>query len=129
MYEESLRIRRKVLGNEHPDVAQSLNNLALLLWNQVRLFGLAHTFSVKCWPSTHTVNSTCRIILYVSRTTTTRKQTVWEKKHCASQRSDLERTIQQHNSIEKIGVDFSSCVYVKKNNNSNFTSQAQDSSI
>ena len=37
MYEESLRIRRKVLGNEHPDVAQSLNNIAQLLKDQVRL--------------------------------------------------------------------------------------------
>ena len=39
MYEESLRIRRNVLGNEHPDVAQSLNNLAQLLYDQVRLAG------------------------------------------------------------------------------------------
>ena len=37
MYEESLRIRRNVLGNEHPDVAQSLNNLALLLKTKVRV--------------------------------------------------------------------------------------------
>ena len=39
MYEESLRIRRKVLGDEHPDVAQSLNNIAELLSAQVRLAG------------------------------------------------------------------------------------------
>ena len=39
MYDESLRIRRKVLGNEHPDVAQSLNNLAELFWAQVRSAG------------------------------------------------------------------------------------------
>ena len=39
MYEESLRIWRNVLGNEHPDVAISLNNLAVLLSDQVRLAG------------------------------------------------------------------------------------------
>ena len=39
MHEESLRIRRKALGNEHPDVAQSLNNLAVLLKAQVGLKG------------------------------------------------------------------------------------------
>ena len=37
MYEESLRIRRKVLGDEHPDVAESLSNLAGLLIDQVGL--------------------------------------------------------------------------------------------
>ena len=37
MHEESLRIRRKVYGNKHPDVATSLNNLALLLNQQVGL--------------------------------------------------------------------------------------------
>ena len=37
MHEESLSIRRKVLGNEHPNVAQSLNNLAQLLKDQVGL--------------------------------------------------------------------------------------------
>ena len=37
MHEESLRIRRKALGNEHPDVAQSLNNLAGLCRAQVRV--------------------------------------------------------------------------------------------
>ena len=31
MYKESLGIRKKVFGEEHPDVAQSLNNLAVLL--------------------------------------------------------------------------------------------------
>src|SRR5271165_4756914 len=30
LYREALRIRHKVLGNEHPDTATSLNNLALL---------------------------------------------------------------------------------------------------
>jgi hypothetical protein len=34
-----LRIRKKVLGTEHPDVAQSLNNLAQLLSAQVLFFG------------------------------------------------------------------------------------------
>ena len=37
MHEESLRIRRKVLGNEHPNVAQGLNNLAELLRTKVGL--------------------------------------------------------------------------------------------
>lgn len=35
MFEESLAIRRKVLGNEHPDVAESINNLAWLLRKKV----------------------------------------------------------------------------------------------
>ena len=39
MYEKSLRIRRKAFGNEHPAVAESLNNLAELLREQVRLAG------------------------------------------------------------------------------------------
>ena len=30
LYQEALRIRRKVLGSEHPDTALSLNNLAVL---------------------------------------------------------------------------------------------------
>ena len=34
MFEESLAIRKKMLGEEHPDVAQSLNNLAALYENQ-----------------------------------------------------------------------------------------------
>ena len=38
LYKESLAIRKKVLGEEHPDVAQSLNNLAALLEAQVRIF-------------------------------------------------------------------------------------------
>lgn len=37
MYEKSLRIRRKALGDEHPAVAESLNNLAQLLKAQVGL--------------------------------------------------------------------------------------------
>src|SRR5271157_2157900 len=32
LLQEALRIRQKVLGSEHPDTAQSLNNLALLYW-------------------------------------------------------------------------------------------------
>ena len=38
LYKESLAIRKKVLGDEHPDVAESLNNLAGLLSDQVRTF-------------------------------------------------------------------------------------------
>ena len=33
--EEALRIRRSVHGPDHPDVATSLNNLALILQDQV----------------------------------------------------------------------------------------------
>jgi tetratricopeptide (TPR) repeat protein len=36
LYNESLKIRKKVHENEHPDVASSLNNLALLYENQGR---------------------------------------------------------------------------------------------
>ena len=36
LYERSQAIREKVLGPEHPDVAQSLNNRAELLKSQVR---------------------------------------------------------------------------------------------
>lgn len=36
LYERSQAIREKVLGPEHPDVAQSLNNRAVLLYAQVR---------------------------------------------------------------------------------------------
>ena len=35
LYREALAIDRKVSGNEHPDVATSLNNLAGLLKTQV----------------------------------------------------------------------------------------------
>ena len=38
LHKESLAIRKKALGEEHPDVAQSLNNLALLLSDQARHF-------------------------------------------------------------------------------------------
>ncbi|CAN0557844.1 unnamed protein product, partial [Ectocarpus sp. 12 AP-2014] len=34
LYEQSQAIREKVLGPEHPDVAQSLNNRAVLLESQ-----------------------------------------------------------------------------------------------
>lgn len=37
LYERSLSIREKVLGPNHPDVANSLNNLADLLRKQVRV--------------------------------------------------------------------------------------------
>ena len=37
LYRESLEIRRKALGPEHPDVGASLNNLAVLLFNTGRL--------------------------------------------------------------------------------------------
>lgn len=33
---ESLVMRKRVLGEKHPDVAQSLNNLAALLYHQTR---------------------------------------------------------------------------------------------
>ena len=37
LYECSLAVREKVLGPDHPDVASSLNNLAALLDDQVRV--------------------------------------------------------------------------------------------
>lgn len=37
LYDRSLAIREKTLGPDHPDVAQSLNNRALLLESQVRV--------------------------------------------------------------------------------------------
>ena len=36
LYKESLAIRKKVFGDEHPKVATALNNLAQLLQDQVR---------------------------------------------------------------------------------------------
>ena len=35
LYRESLVIRKKFFGSEHPDVALTLNNLAWLLYKQV----------------------------------------------------------------------------------------------
>ena len=35
LFKQSLAIRKKVFGDEHPDVAGSLNNLASLLQDQV----------------------------------------------------------------------------------------------
>lgn len=68
-------------------------------------------------------NFKCLIILCVPRTRTVRKQTVSEKKHCASQRKCLERTTQGHKSIENAGVDFPCCIpMIKYDNNSIFTS-------
>ena len=58
MYEESLRIRRKVLGNEHTDVAQSLNNLAQLLKAQVRLAGFCCSALLPFTKSLHRGNWT-----------------------------------------------------------------------
>jgi hypothetical protein len=43
LYEESLRIRTKVFGDEHPDVAESLNNLAELLQEQVIFTNISTT--------------------------------------------------------------------------------------
>lgn len=37
MYRRSLAIREKVLGADHPDVAEGLNNLAVLLERVVRI--------------------------------------------------------------------------------------------
>ena len=37
LYRESMAILKKVFGSEHPDVAQSLNNLAGLLKAQVSI--------------------------------------------------------------------------------------------
>ena len=45
LYERSQAIREKVLGPEHPDVAQSLNNRAALLQAQVRAVRKIQEFS------------------------------------------------------------------------------------
>lgn len=37
LFKRSLAIREKALGRRHPDVAQSLNNLAGLLQTEVRM--------------------------------------------------------------------------------------------
>ena len=37
LFRESLELRRKALGAEHPDVGTSLNNLGVLLQDQGRL--------------------------------------------------------------------------------------------
>lgn len=42
MYERSLAIREKTLRPDHPDVAESLNNQAVLLNNQVRTITSPH---------------------------------------------------------------------------------------
>ena len=34
LYQQALALRQKLLGNDHPDVASSLNNLALLYYSQ-----------------------------------------------------------------------------------------------
>ncbi|CAB1106731.1 unnamed protein product [Ectocarpus sp. CCAP 1310/34] len=44
LYERSLAIREKALGPDHPDVAQSLNNWALLLESQVRAIRIPGSF-------------------------------------------------------------------------------------
>lgn len=41
MYDRALSLREKVLGPDHPHVALSLNDLAVLLQNQVRFRYLA----------------------------------------------------------------------------------------
>jgi hypothetical protein len=38
MFEESLDIRRRVFGEEHPDVAESLCKIGDMLTNMVRIF-------------------------------------------------------------------------------------------
>ena len=46
LYERSLAIREKVQGPDHPDVAKSLHNWALLLHDQVR--AVMHYWAVSC---------------------------------------------------------------------------------
>lgn len=50
LYERSHAIREKVLGPEHPDVAESLNSRAVLLEKQVSTIGLdfSRDFLVIC---------------------------------------------------------------------------------
>jgi hypothetical protein len=38
LYEESLKIRRKIFGEDHPDIAESLNNIALIFFKQVIIY-------------------------------------------------------------------------------------------
>ena len=45
LYRRSLAMREKALGQDHPDVATSLNNIAALLENKVR----DDLFSKFCW--------------------------------------------------------------------------------
>jgi tetratricopeptide (TPR) repeat protein len=40
-YEKALEIRKKVLGEEHPDTARSLNNLSLLCYDENDFEGAA----------------------------------------------------------------------------------------
>jgi hypothetical protein len=48
--QQALAIRRRVLGDEHPDTLTAMNNLALTLWNQGdRAAG--GDFRSRCWPS------------------------------------------------------------------------------
>ncbi len=44
LYRRSLAIREKALGPDHPDVAQSLNNLALLYYHQEEYEKAAEAF-------------------------------------------------------------------------------------
>ena len=44
LHKQALTVRRKVFGEEHPDVAQSLNNLAEVYRAQVRFS--VHFFSI-----------------------------------------------------------------------------------
>ncbi|CAN0326101.1 unnamed protein product, partial [Ectocarpus sp. 8 AP-2014] len=48
LLERSLAIRENSLGPEHPDVATSLKNLAVLLHNQVRAFNTAEPLYARC---------------------------------------------------------------------------------
>ena len=43
VYRESLDVRRKALPEGHPDIAKSLNGLAVLLWTQVRVLWLFYS--------------------------------------------------------------------------------------
>jgi tetratricopeptide (TPR) repeat protein len=59
LHREALAMRRKLLGEEHPDVAGSLNNLAVCLDLQNRhaeamsLFEQAHAIDQRVYPSDH----------------------------------------------------------------------------
>ena len=54
LYKESLAIRKKVFGDEHPSVATGLNNLAGLLKAQVRY---------KCKPFPVLLSAFCFVLL------------------------------------------------------------------
>ena len=62
LYERSLAIKEKVLGLEHPHVAISLNNLAMLFHDQViLLYRLVQAYHPICFER----QKSCRFFCYL----------------------------------------------------------------